>query len=162
MKRRITWIVSGIVVCQFLLGALQASEEKVKSQQFQPTVVKRFLDEAKKNKNWKTAFLTGGEEQIVFMNISPLTNPNNEIGNETHPFDQVIFIVEGNGKAIVNDNPTPVTDGDLIFIPKGTAHNVVNLDKENELKVVSFYSKNDIPKNAVYQRKADEPTEAAQ
>lgn len=137
------------------LFAVMHAEEGKALGKFQPVVAKNFLAEAKKNKNWKTAFATGEHEQIVFMNVSPLTNPKNEIGVETHPFDQVILIVEGTGKAILNGKSSEIKEGDMIFIPKGTEHNVVN--SGHELKLVSFYSDTDIPKDAAYKKKADQP-----
>lgn len=123
----------------------------------QPMVVPQFIEEARKNSNWKTAFATGKDEQIVFMNVSPFTNPNNEIGLEVHSFDQVILIVEGKGKAILNGKTSPIKDGDMIFIPQRTAHNIINLDTKKAMKLISFYSATDIPKGAVYKTKADQP-----
>ena len=119
-----------------------------------PFVAHQFIEEAKKNSAWKRAFATAKHEQIVFMCVSPLTCENNEIGMEVHPFDQVILIVEGSGKTILNGNETAFKVGDLIFIPEGTEHNVINQGKE--LKLISFYSATDIPDGAVFPTKSDE------
>src|SRR5688572_12024189 len=67
-----------------------------------PSTISQIFTKVKENNNWKLAFLTGKNAQIVFMNVSPKTNPKNEIGVETHKFDQIIFIVEGNAKVILN------------------------------------------------------------
>lgn len=134
-----------------------ATDKDIANNEFQPLVVTQFLEKAKKNTNWKTAFVTGKHEQIVFMNVSPQTNPNNEIGMEEHSFDQVILIVEGRGKAILDNQTSIVKEGDMIFIPQGTPHNVINLDRAKGLKLISFYSDTDIPKGAVYGTKADAP-----
>lgn len=123
--------------------------------EIQPIVVTQFLEKAKKNNNWKIAFITGKHGQIVFMNVSSQTNSDNEIGMEDHSFDQFIFIVEGNGKAILGKQTSVVKEGDIIFIPQGTPHNIINLDQEKGLKLISFYSENDIPSGAVYEKKAD-------
>ena len=146
----------------FLAGSLvatvissSASLEKTASAEIQPMVVQQFFEEAKKNTNWKMAFATGKSEQIVFMNISPFTNPNNEIGVEVHSFDQVILIVEGKGKVEMNGKMTMVKNGDMIFIPEGTSHNVINLAQNKALKLISFYSDTDIPNGAIYKKKAD-------
>ncbi len=122
-------------------------------------IAQKFIQQAKENNNWKKAFATGKFEQVVFMSVSPETNPNNEIGVEIHPFDQVILIVQGKAKAVLNGETTLVKEGDMIFIPTGTKHNVINLDKKEALKVISFYSATDIPKNSVYETKADEAPE---
>lgn len=156
MKKVHKFSIAFVLAAGMLTTAIQASEEKKSYESVQPIVTKHFFEEAKKNKNWKTAFATGNQEQIVFMNISPFTNPNNEIGMEVHPFDQVIIIVEGEAQAILDKKSSAVKEGDMLFIPKGTSHNVVNLGKENELKIISFYSQTDIPKDAIYKTKADE------
>lgn len=122
-------------------------------------VIQNLIEKAKKNDNWKTALITGEEEQIVFMNISPLTNPNNEIGSETHSFDQAILVVEGTGHSILNGKTSQVKSGDLIFIPKGILHNVINQEKDKALKIISFYSATDIPKGITYKTKADQPND---
>lgn len=120
-------------------------------------VSNQIFDKVKQNDNWKLAFLTAKNAQIVFMNVSPKTNPNNEIGMETHKFDQIIFVVEGNGKAILNGKISMIKSGDMIFIPQGVEHNVVNLNTKKPLKILSVYSSMDIPADAIYKRKSDVP-----
>lgn len=115
----------------------------------------QIFDKVKQNDNWKRAFLTAKDAQIVFMNISPSTNPNNEIGMETHKFDQIIFVVEGNGKAVLDSKITMVKSGDMIFIPQGVEHNVINLNAKKSLKILSVYTSTDIPANSVFKRKSD-------
>lgn len=119
-------------------------------------ITAQILKEAEKNDNWKRAFATGKHAQIVFMNISPETNPANEIGMEVHPFDQVIILITGKGKAILNGKESFVKEGDMIFIPEGTSHNVINLDKK-PLKIISFYSSMDIPENSIFKKSSDAP-----
>lgn len=122
-----------------------------------PVVSPQIFEKAKQNNNWKQAFITGKDAQIVFMSVTPKTNPHNEIGMETHKFDQIIFIVEGQAKAILDRKNSIVRRGDLIFIPQGTAHNFINLSAEKPLKIISVYSATDIPASAVYNKKSDVP-----
>lgn len=140
-----------ILVALFTNGVSMASSITSK-----PEVSSQIFDKVKQNNNWKLAFLTAKNAQIVFMNISPMTNSNNEIGMETHKFDQIIFVVDGDGKAILDDKITMVKPGDVIFIPQGVKHNVINLDTNNPLKILSVYSSTDIPANAIYKKKSDE------
>lgn len=120
-------------------------------------VTQEIFAQVKKNDNWKLAFLTAKDAQVVFMNIRPHTNPNNEIGMETHKFDQIIFVVEGEGKAILSGKATLVKAGSMIFIPQGVEHNVINLSTKKPLKILSVYSATDIPANASYKKKSDAP-----
>jgi mannose-6-phosphate isomerase-like protein (cupin superfamily) len=124
-----------------------------------PMVVPQIYGKALENKNWKLAYATGKNAQIVFMNISPITNPKNEIGMEIHPFDQVIIIVQGNAKVELDEELSMATVGDMIFIPQGTAHNVINLSQDEELKILSFYSDRDIPVDSIFEKKAEEADE---
>ncbi|MBN2478879.1 MAG: cupin domain-containing protein [Parachlamydiales bacterium] len=157
-SKKSTFIVSLILTLMISTASLGAMEKETSSQ-IQPMVVKNFFKQAKKNNSWKVAFATAEHEQVVFMNISPITNPKNEIGMEVHKFDQVILIVEGSAKAILNNTTSLVKEGDMIFIPKGTEHNVINKSQRKKLKLISFYSDNDIIKGAEYKKKSDEPKE---
>lgn len=121
-----------------------------------PFITQNLFDNAKSNNNWKLALATGKHAQVVFMSVSPMTNPKNEIGMETHAFDQVIVIVDGKGKAELNGKIFNINTDDMIFIPEGTAHNLINLDPEKPLKLISFYSETDIPANSVLKKKSDE------
>lgn len=150
-------VLIAVAFAHLFATSLDAVEKEIVNNEIKPVVVTQFLEKAKKNNNWKTAFVTGKHEQIVFMNVSPLTNPDNEIGMEDHPFDQVILIVEGRAKAILGKQTSIVKEGDMIFIPQGMPHNIINLDQSKGLKLISFYSETDIPSGAVYGRKADAP-----
>lgn len=108
-------------------------------------VTKQIFEKVKQNANWKVAFLTAKEGQVVFMNINPKTNPQNEIGMETHPFDQIIFVIEGDAKTVLNGKTDSAKAGDMIFIPEGVAHNVINLNANKPLKILSVYSSTDMP-----------------
>jgi mannose-6-phosphate isomerase-like protein (cupin superfamily) len=69
------------------------------------------------------------------MNI----HPGDEIGDEIHNLDQFFRIESGNGKIVLDGKETEVSDGDVIIVPSGTKHNVINVGKEN-LKLYTIYS----------------------
>lgn len=140
----------------FILAASCVNEPSFAStDQARAEVSSQIFDKVKQNDNWKLAFLTAKDAQIVFMNISPSTNPNNEIGTETHKFDQIIFVVEGNGKAILDGKTTMLKSGDMIFIPQGVEHNVTNSNAKKPLKILSVYTSTDIPANSAFKKKSD-------
>lgn len=155
IKQKIIFIVSFLMAAIASTLAL-ANVATSSTENISTLVAHQLVEKARANTNWKVAFVTGRHEQIVFMNVSPDTNPNNEIGMETHPFDQVILIADGNAKAILNGKESMVNPGTLIFIPLGTPHNVINMNRDKPLKIISFYSSNDIPVNSIYKTKADE------
>lgn len=52
-----------------------------------------------------------------------------------------VMILQGEGTMILGDSTFTIKKGDVVFIPKGTAHKVVTLSKE-PLKVISIQSPN--------------------
>ena len=121
----------------------------------EPMVVNHVFDKGRFNENWKVPVATGEEAQVVMMSVSPKTNPNNEVGIETHAFDQVIFIIGGQGKVTLNQKEYPVKTGDMVFVPLGTPHNVINLNPDKPLKLMSVYSQRDMP-DVIFKVKEDE------
>lgn len=120
-----------------------------------PLITYDVLSKAKFNDYWKVPKARGEHLQVVFMSVSQETNPNNEIGEETHEFDQIILIVEGQAEANLNGEISPVTVGDMLIIPKGTPHNLKNLNASSALKLISIYGEQDIP-DTIFKTKKDE------
>ena len=147
-----TLLISGLISPSLFADSKEAANNKINA-----VISSKVFEMAKKNENWKLALVTGKDAQVVFMNITPKTNPNNEIGLETHQFDQVIFVVEGQAKSVLNGKKSTVTAGDMIFIPQGIPHNFINLNLKKPFKIISIYSATDIPENAAYKRKSDTP-----
>ena len=70
----------------------------------------------KNNTNFRTVLHTGTHSQIVAMCI-PV---GGEIGEETHnATDQMLFFVEGEGAAILNNESRQVEKHDVVFVPAG-------------------------------------------
>lgn len=152
--------ISTLLVSGFISPSLFAeSKETAINNKINAVISPKVFEMAKNNENWKLALVTGKDAQVVFMNITPKTNPNNEIGIETHKFDQVIFVVEGQAKSVLNGKKSTVTAGDMIFIPQGIPHNFINLNVKKPFKIISVYSATDIPENATYKQKSDTPQE---
>lgn len=145
----ILFLTTFIITANLSAANLKNSNNSQKKH-FLPVVTYKFLEKAKLNKYWKIAFVTGKNAQIVFMNVSPKTNPKNEIGMETHPFDQIVLVVQGEAKAVLGGKQFTVKSGDLIFIPQGILHNFINLNANKPFKIASIYSDTDIPANSKY------------
>jgi quercetin dioxygenase-like cupin family protein len=156
-KIKSTFISALLVSTLIATSSFASSDESTVSGKINAVITPKIFEIAKKNETWKTARVTGKDAQVVFMNINPKTNPKNEIGMETHTFDQVIFVVEGQAKSVINDKSTTVTAGDMIFIPQGIPHNFINISTNKPFKIISVYSATDIPENATYKHKSDTP-----
>ena len=106
---------------------------------------------AKRNTDFRRVVATGPHSQLVMMAISA----KDDIGIEVHPTtDQILFIVEGEGKAIVNGKPIEVEENDAVLVPAGAEHNLINMGPE-DLKLYTVYSPPEHKPGTVHKRKAD-------
>ncbi len=109
------------------------------------------------NPNFRTAVWTGCHLQMTVMCIPPC----GEIGLEVHAdTDQLIRVERGTavvkvGKCVNQLNfQQNMCKGDVVFIPAGTWHNVVNIGR-NPLKVSSVYAPPNHRRGTVHHTKAD-------
>ncbi|HEY0221790.1 cupin domain-containing protein [Lactovum miscens] len=99
-------------------------------------------DYTKENENYRTTIWTGEKLQVTLMTIQP----GDDIGLEVHKgIDQFLRVEEGNGLCQMGDaedNLTfkkEVSDGDAIFVPANTWHNVKNTGGKL-LKIYTIYA----------------------
>ncbi len=109
-------------------------------------------DLTKKNSFFRQVLYTGKYTQLVLMNLKP----NEEIGMEVHEtVDQFFRFEEGEGKVIINDTEYEVKDGDVVIVPAGSQHNIINTSENEELKLYTLYSPPNHPDGTVHETKAD-------
>lgn len=100
------------------------------------TYLKNFHTIATDNENFRNVLYTGKMSQLVAMRLGP----GEEIGEETHPAtDQIFFLIEGSGEAILDGKPSPLRAGEVLCVPAGTLHNVRNTSKA-ALKLLTLYA----------------------
>lgn len=112
---------------------------------------------AMQNRNFRTAVWTGCHLQVTVMCIPPC----GEIGLEIHPdTDQLIRVEQGTAVVKMGecknqpDFQQNICKGDVVFIPAGTWHNIVNTGR-NALKVSSVYAPPNHRRGTVHLTKAD-------
>lgn len=112
---------------------------------------------AAQNRNFRTAFWTGNYLQMTLMCI-PVCG---EVGLEIHPdTDQFIRVEQGNAVVIMGTNKKQpdfqqnVSIGEMIFIPAGVWHNVVN-NGRSLLKLSVIYAPPHHPKGTVQRTKEE-------
>ena len=106
---------------------------------------------AKKNTDFRREVLTNEHCQVVLMSIEP----GDDIGEEVHKgIDQLIMIVEGEAKVVLEGEKAKVEEGALISVPAGTRHNIINADDE-PLKLYTIYSPPETAPGTVHHTKAD-------
>ena len=110
------------------------------------------------NNNFRKVLYTGAHMQLVLMSLKP----KEEIGLETHEGNDQFFRFEkGQGKVLIGETEYTVADGDVIIIPSGTLHNIVNVSDTEDLKMYTIYSpahhKNGIVRETKAMAEADGP-----
>jgi len=110
--------------------------------------------DAKANRNFRKVIYTAATKnmQLVLMSLKPLE----EIGMEVHPkVDQFFRFEAGNGKVVIDGVEIAVTDGDVVVIPAGSLHNVINVSTTDDLKLYTIYTPANHPDGTVHATKAD-------
>ncbi|HEX8270795.1 MAG TPA: cupin domain-containing protein [Flavobacterium sp.] len=104
------------------------------------------------NNNFRRVLYTAKNSQLVLMSLKP----NEDIGAEIHEHnDQFLRFEAGQGKVIVDDTEYKVGDGDVVIVPAGAKHNVINTSDTDPLKLYTVYSPPDHKDGLVHKTKAD-------
>lgn len=110
-----------------------------------------ITDAARDNADFRRVLATGPHSQLVVMSIPA----GGEIGEEVHDnVDQVLSIVDGSGEAVLDDVPSQIGGGDLVFVPAGTKHNVRNVGT-GDLKLYTVYAPPEHPDGTVHRTRAE-------
>ncbi|HEY4695116.1 MAG TPA: cupin domain-containing protein [Candidatus Nanoarchaeia archaeon] len=108
-------------------------------------------DKAKANSYFRQVLSTGAHTQIVVMSI-PV---GEEIGKEVHPDnDQVLYFVEGEGKAVLAGVEVAFDEDDIFLVKAGTRHNFINTGNK-PLKIITAYSPPHHPQGTVHKTKEE-------
>ena len=107
---------------------------------------------AKRSSDFRRVIAIGARSQMVLMTLAP----GEEIGSEVHPeTDQVLFVLDGEGRAVVAGRERNVEENDVVFVPAGEEHNLVNMDDDEDLKIVTVYAPPEYEEGTVHPTKAD-------
>ncbi len=123
-----------------------------------PAVFK-IAKETLKNRNFRTAAWTADDLQLTLMNI-PV---GGDVGLEMHAdIDQFLRIESGSALVMMGSETSldfvrKAGAGDVILIPSGTWHNVVNASRTEPLKLYSLYGPAAHPQGTVHRTQADDP-----
>ena len=104
------------------------------------------------NTNFRKVLFTGAHCQLVVMNLQP----SEDIGMEVHQnVDQFFRFEAGEGKAILNGEEVVFKANDVVIVPAGTNHNIINTSTVEPLKLYTIYSPANHPEGTVHATKAD-------
>lgn len=112
---------------------------------------------ARRNSYFRLALWTGSHLQLTLMSIAV----GSDIGLEIHPdVDQFIRIEEGQGMVMMGHRQDQLTfrrhvgKGDVIFIPAGYWHNLVNTGNR-PIKLYSIYAPPEHPHGTIHRTKEE-------
>lgn len=92
---------------------------------------------AKENNNFRKVLYTGKYSQLVLMSLKP----EEDIGEEVHEnVDQFFRFEEGEGRAVLDGVEHIIGAEDVVFVPAGTTHNIINTSKTDYLRLYTIYS----------------------
>ena len=122
-----------------------------------PPYVENITKMAFQNSNFRTTVWTGCHSQMTLMCIANC----DDIGVEVHPdSDQIIRIEQGKACAKMGECKEHLNfcrnlcEGDVVFIPAGMWHNIINT-QDAPLKLSVIYAPPNHPRGTVYRTKAD-------
>lgn len=109
-------------------------------------------EDTKNNSNFRKVLFTGKFMQLVVMSLKP----NEEIGMEVHDnVDQFFRVEEGMAKFIVDGEEFEVSEENVVIVPAGSVHNVINALSDAELKLYTIYAPPNHPGGTVQATKAE-------
>jgi mannose-6-phosphate isomerase-like protein (cupin superfamily) len=105
---------------------------------------------AKDNDDFRRVLFTGAHSQLVIMALAG----GEEIGEEVHQVDQILYAVDGEGEAFVDGQRKSFEKGDVVAVPAGSRHNIRNTEKK-PLRLFTVYAPPQHPAGTVHHTKAD-------
>jgi mannose-6-phosphate isomerase-like protein (cupin superfamily) len=116
-----------------------------------PSFNKDIAALAQENSFFRKEILTNQNSQLVLMSVEP----GDDIGEETHAVDQVLYFLSGSGEAILNGKDrSPIKANSLVVVPAGTLHNFINTGSQ-PLKLFTIYSPPEEEPGTIHKTKAE-------
>jgi mannose-6-phosphate isomerase-like protein (cupin superfamily) len=109
-----------------------------------------ILRRVRENPNFFRELVTNEYIQVVLMTVEP----GSDIGEEVHEVDQVLFIVEGTGEAVLNRQHSLVQANSLVVVPAGTRHNVMNTGT-TPLRIYTLFAPPEVEPGTLHRTKAE-------
>lgn len=84
---------------------------------------------------FRRVIFTSKHSQLVLMSLKP----GEEIGEEVHQVDQILFFVQGDGTAVLNDKEYAIKADTVFCVPAGIKHNFIN-SNDGFMKLYTVYA----------------------
>jgi mannose-6-phosphate isomerase-like protein (cupin superfamily) len=83
-----------------------------------------------------TMLFAATELQAILFLAHAVLKPNKVLESHVDPYEEIYYIIAGQGLMKVGDDKQQVTTGDAIWIPYGVSHSLVNNGAEDCLVLV--------------------------
>lgn len=103
------------------------------------------------NRFFRKVLYTSPHLQLVVMSIPA----GGDIGGEVHDLDQFLRVESGEGKAVLDGVEHSLHDGDVIIVPQGTVHNILNTSQNAPLQLYTLYGPPNHKDGTIHNTKAD-------
>ncbi len=114
-------------------------------------LVKDINSQAKNNAYFRQVLQTGKNTQVVIMSIPA----GEDIGMEVHPDnDQVLYLLSGQGKVVINGEEADFAEGDLALVNAGNMHDFINTG-DQPMKIITTYSPPHHPVGTIHKTKEE-------
>lgn len=91
---------------------------------------------AKRNSFFRKVIYAGRFSELAVMSVAPYA----ELGEEVHKhIDEILFVIKGRGKVILNGRTHKVRPHDAVFVAAGEDHNLKNIGRK-DLKLICVCS----------------------
>ena len=110
---------------------------------------------ALENEAFHRVILTGEYTQLLLMHL----DKDNGTDEQVFEVDQTLMCIAGEGKYIADGLPSPISVGNLIFIPAGISHAIINTG-EKPLKLALVIAPPHFDLGTVHETKTDDPEHA--
>jgi quercetin dioxygenase-like cupin family protein len=89
---------------------------------------------------WAGGFFSyGGAGSSLSATIYFTIAPGERLGGHTDTTEETQFIARGQGELVLKDGNRPLVTGDVVVLPEGTWHDLINAGSE-PLEVIGFFS----------------------
>ncbi|HUZ88591.1 MAG TPA: cupin domain-containing protein [Candidatus Acidoferrales bacterium] len=120
--------------------------------------VVQLKDATIQNTDFRRVLVTGAHSQLVVMSVLP----GEDIGDEVHEVDQILYVVDGQGQASLDGQSTAFEAGAMIWVPASTRHNIINTGQK-PLRLFTVYAPPEHADGTVHATRADaDKAEAAE
>lgn len=109
-------------------------------------------NETLSNQNFRKVLYTGSKMQLVVMTLQA----SEEIGMEVHTSTDQFFRIEtGVARFIMDGEENIAGPDDVIVVPAGAKHNVINGSADAPLRLYTIYSPPEHPRETVHRTKEE-------